>query len=90
MTTTVEPWNEMKKDDEEYCVQVKTTCAAGKTRRYRIGIAENQMVDGEYVMHGKRVDGGAPAKPSGGGPSDNAWEAAAKRLKAAGYEVFGR
>jgi hypothetical protein len=90
MTTTVETVPVEETDTEEYRVQVRTECAAGRTREYTIGIDADMVIDGEYVMHGRRVDGDAPDDPGGGGVSERAWDAAARRLRMAGYEVFGR
>jgi hypothetical protein len=76
-------------DTEQMRVRVITEGGTNDRRVYEIGIDPTGMVDGAYVMHGRRVDDGAPEEV-GGSVSDNAWDAAAERFKDAGYEVFGR
>lgn len=90
MTVAVETVPVNDTDTDEMVVRVTTEDATGQPRTYEIGIDATGMVGDEYVMHGRRTDDGAPDEPAGGGVSALAWDAAAERFQAAGYEVFDR
>ena len=90
MSSEVMPEHVEKTDTDVARVTVTTEDATGKTRKYSIGLAPTMMVDGAYVMSGRRVDDAVPDDNRVHGPSDAAWDAAASHFMEEGYEVFGR
>lgn len=90
MSFRVEPQVIEETDTDVERITVVTEDATGQVREYSIGLDPTAMVDGEYVMSGRRTDGGVPDDDRVHGPSEAAWDVAANYFRAAGYEVFGR